>query len=322
MSEFFGYEDMDPDEQEQRYRQEEMDRQQVIAECMRAEGFEYTVFVYEQSFSFESPYQDMTRREFVEKYGFGISTMFEDGFAPPEMTPADEEINPNDEYVSSLSEAEQEAYYEALYGPPQEEPPMEETVGTDGEPVAVDFEYVPMGCDGKAYEEQSSPEDQEFMEEIGTLMSTEIYERVQADSRVVDATKAYAECMSDAGYPEITSQEDTYEEVSTRMEPIYNSMGGGFVYEEEAVDDGSVSATVAAAPAPAPGDTIGDDGAPTYDEELLEQVQAYELALAAADLECGADLQRAMYEVSAEYEEEFIAAHGDELARYKELTTP
>ena len=114
---------------------------------------------------------------------------------------------------------------------------MEETVGTDGEPVEVDFEYVPMGCDGKAYEEQSPPEDQEFMEEIGTLMSTEIYERVQADSRVVDATKAYAECMSDAGYPEITSQEDTYEEVSTRMEPIYNSMGGGFVYEEEAVDD-------------------------------------------------------------------------------------
>ena len=63
-------------------------------------------------------------------------------------------------------------------------------------------------------------------------------------------------------------------------------------------------------------------GHPTYDEELLAQVQAYELALAAADLECGADLQRAMYEVSAEYEEEFIAAHGDELARYKELTTP
>ena len=89
MSEFFGYEDMDPDEQEQRYRQEEMDRQQVIAECMRAEGFEYTVFVYEQSFSFESPYQDMTRREFVEKYGFGISTMFEDGFDPPEMSPDD-----------------------------------------------------------------------------------------------------------------------------------------------------------------------------------------------------------------------------------------
>jgi hypothetical protein len=158
------------------------------------------------------------------------------------------------------------------------------------------------------------------MEEIGTLMSTEIYERVQADSRVVDATKEYAECMSDAGHPEITSQEDTYQEVSTRMEPIYNSMGGGFVYEEEAVDE-SVGATIAGA-APAPGDTGGDDEAPTYDEELLKQVQAYELALAAADLECGADLQRAMYEVSTEYEEEFIAAHGDELARYKELTTP
>ena len=56
--------------------------------------------------------------------------------------------------------------------------------------------------------------------------------------------------------------------------------------------------------------------------KLLAQVQAYELALAAADLECGAGLQRAMYEVSSEYEEEFIAAHGDELARYKELSTP
>ena len=323
MSEFFGYADMDSDEQEERYRQEEMDRQQVIAECMRLEGFEYTVFVYDQSFSFESPYQDMTRREYVEKYGFGISTMFEDGFASPEASPDEEEINPNDEYVNGLSEAEQEAYYEALYGP-QDEPPMEETVGTDGEPVEVEYEYVPQGCDGKAYEEQSAPEDQEFMENMSALMSTEIYERAQADSRVVDATKAYAECMSDAGHPEITSQDDTYNEVSTRMEPIYNSMGGGFVYEEEAVDDESGGATIAAASAaaPAPGDTVGDDGAPTYDEELLAQVQAYELALAAADLECGADLQRTMYEVSSEYEEEFIAAHGDELARYKELSTP
>ena len=82
------------------------------------------------------------------------------------------------------------------------------------------------------------------------------------------------------------------------------------------------SATVAAAAALLLPATPCDDGAPEYDEELLAQVQAYELALAAADLECGADLQRAMYEVSAEYEEEFIAAHGDELARYKELTTP
>ena len=178
MSEFFGYEDMDSDEQEQRYRQEEMDRQQVIAECMRLEGFEYTVFVYDQSFSFESPYQDMTRREYVEKYGFGISTMFEDGFAPPEASPDEEEINPNDEYVNGLSEAEQEAYYEALYGPP-DKLPMEETVGTDGEPVEVEYEYVPQGCDGKAYEEQSPPEDQEFMEDISALMSTEIYERAK-----------------------------------------------------------------------------------------------------------------------------------------------
>ncbi|MGD9702287.1 MAG: hypothetical protein AB7Q42_00680 [Acidimicrobiia bacterium] len=316
MSDFFGYDDMDTDEQEQRYRQEEMDRQQVIAECMRAEGFEYTVFVSKQSFSFESPYQDMTRREFVEKYGFGISTMYEEGFTPPEPNMEDQEVDPNNEYVDSLSSAEQTAYYEALYGPPQDEPSPEETVGTDREPVEDNFEYVPQGCEGKAYSDESSPEDQEFIEDISTKMSTEIYERVQADSRVVDATKAYAECMSDAGYPEITKQEDTWNEVSTRMEPIYDSMGGGFVSEEAASSDG-VSATVVAGPAP-----VGGDGEPTYDTELLEQVQAYELALAAADLECGADLQRAMFEVSSEYEEQFIAEHGDELARYKELTNP
>jgi hypothetical protein len=320
LGEYMGWANVDPKEQEQQYRAQEVERQEVIAECMRAEGFEYTMFVSRQSFSFESPFEGLTRREYVEKYGFGISTTFNQDFGPPveEQT----EVDPNQEYVSSLSEAEQQAYYEALYGSPPEEPPIEETLGTDGEPVEVSaFEYVPQGCDGKAYREQNTPEDQQFMEDFNTTMSSEIWERMQADSRVVDATKRYAECMSEAGYPEITKQDEAYEEISKRMEPIYGSMDGGFATSETVAaassDDGDVAVS-GTDPAVGP----GGFGEPEYDEALLAEVQEYELAVAKADLECGADLMRTMFEVNSELEAAFIAAHGDELARYKELTTP
>jgi len=78
-----------------------------IADCMKAQGFEYTPvdpFAQQQALTGKAR---ITDEEFTRQFGYGISTLFGKG---------DEQSDPNDRIRRSLAEADRAAYDRALYG--------------------------------------------------------------------------------------------------------------------------------------------------------------------------------------------------------------
>jgi len=101
---------------EQQYRQQEREAQDKIAACMAAEGFEYVPYVPNQDQGgFAKP---DTQEEYVAQYGFGIATMMLEDRRMDEADYIEAEMakDPNNAIVEAMSDSEQEAYYEALYG--------------------------------------------------------------------------------------------------------------------------------------------------------------------------------------------------------------
>ena len=268
-------------------------RAEVVAECMRAAGFEYVVAEFAEPAV--APGAGLSRREFAERYGFGISTTFEDGVAAGGASAAGAPVagagtDPNAEYVESLSPEEREAYLAALYGAPGEPAPA--PTGLD--PQTTDTTAPPApGC-AAAVIEPPVTEDQFFVIDLENRMAVEIDAPVAADPRVTDARERYAQCMSDEGFPDIVDPEAGPSEITRRMEPLYASLSTSF----------STASSV-----------------PPFDRALLEEIEADEIAQATADLACGEDLERVAFEVRSEYELRFIDAHGAELERYRELTS-
>jgi hypothetical protein len=181
--------------------------QNLIAECMKNEGFDYTPKVESgMSFSDMEPSRP-DDREWVEQFGYGLiydsngsywerSTVFDEMI---DFT----QVDPNTEYVRSLSVAEHDEYYLTL-------------TGTDlaaGEILSDtgDFsDWENMGCEGYANHEWSltHPDPQV---EFGYLLD-EFDEVFAAQYQVIEGPagkqldREWSECMATAGYPGIAQQ--------------------------------------------------------------------------------------------------------------------
>lgn len=148
----------------------------AVAECMRDEGFEYVADVP----------ADLQLEE-------AAVVAEQEGRDPAEaLEEMGEGEDPNGELLESLSESEQEAWHDALWGP-------------EGDPSEV-------GCFDSTYEavwgiDPRDPED-------GT---EDIADEIEADPRVVEAEEDYLSCMHDRGY-EIGSRDDLFRMVQERQE--------------------------------------------------------------------------------------------------------
>ena len=83
LASFFGYDD--PEKMSATARERNKKVEQAVADCMRAEGFDYVVNT--QATSFEMPDIDMTQREYAEKWGFGMTTVMSPDGSPIEDAP-------------------------------------------------------------------------------------------------------------------------------------------------------------------------------------------------------------------------------------------
>jgi hypothetical protein len=85
------------------------EEEQLIADCMRAEGFEYVPYVVDPS-DWDQPFEDayaLPPAEFTARYGYGISTIRAD---------IDRPEDPNEAIREAMSPAELEAYWVAMHG--------------------------------------------------------------------------------------------------------------------------------------------------------------------------------------------------------------
>src|SRR5690625_3916182 len=202
-------EELERQEEERQRRVEDL-----VAACMAEQGFDYTPALRSGSVSVSFEDDDWGNEEWTAQYGYGVTT---DPWAD-EMPIEDEWTDPNEDYVMSMSESEQEAYYAALHGEPIE---IDEE---DWEAEPQEYNWEDAGCYGAAqhevYEEEGTaywddPAFAEFFEAANTL-----YEDAMRDPRVAEVNAEWAECMADADFGGMTTPDEA-------MNAIYEEAIGG-----------------------------------------------------------------------------------------------
>lgn len=321
IAEFLGQADFatDPEAAEAQVIEQERARQEVIAQCMQEQGFEYVAQDPSQFISFGSEMEEYGTDEWIAKWGFGITTQYfsQDqvgpdllGYDESAFGPDEEFVDPNQDYVESLSDSEREAYYEALYGDPDAFPTFDESLSEEEiEAQMEDFRFEPQGCEGEAFTSQDSSFAfyQEFQDEL-----EEMSERIQADPRVLERTTELRDCVADKGH-DFESMEKVYERFYADMEKISASVGfDDFpeVSEEEMAQLSEAELQELFAP-PA----LSDEA-----KAQLGELQAEEIELAQAVNECGGGFEaeyEMMADIRAEYEQEFLDTYAEELEQYR-----
>jgi len=273
--------DLSPEEQEQKYAEELVQQEELVAECMQEQGFEYAPNTAGSSFSAgDGTEWQPDDREWVSQYGYGAVN------SPYSEQPAVEEeyVDPNGDYVMSLSESEQTAFYEALYGPT----PSEEEMGEDG---SYEYDWETAGCQGAAQHEVAG-EDPSQSEEFKPLFDAinEHYEGMASWPGMAELDEAWAACMDAAGHGGHTTQSDAQMSVFDDLNAIY---------EANTSADGAMT------------------GEP--DQAALDALAEEEVELALADLDCReeTDYSDRSAEITREVEQQFVDDHKAELDAMK-----
>ena len=285
--------DATPEEQQAYYAEQQRKTEELVAKCMTEQGFEYIP----NNPQVDTPIpvdggEEKWRpddRDWVEKYGYGAinNPWQEEGGGPgidpmPEPTP---HTDPNQAYYESLSEAEQQAYQEALYGKPQEG-------GTDDEPV--EWDWTKAGCYGAAQHEVNgeSPWEQKENKPIIDALQ-KFYEGVQNLPELAKLDADWAACMTEAGFPGFSKQWDAQNSIYDLINKYWENAPQG-----EGEQDPN----------------FGTPKDPEY-AKIAEQ----EIPLALADLGCRekTDYRQAQMRIQFAAEEQFIADHKEELEALK-----
>lgn len=197
----------------------------AIYRCMRMKGFNYFPQRVDGEHRTDSFGLDLTPDEYAEEFGFGIAKGFIAGFVTVQ--------NREEEYLQSLNQPEFEAYMIALHGEQALDPPGTKIIEIGG-------------CQGEA---RTSVEKPEWFNHANWLEASfkRYYDRLIADSRIIEIDKEWASCMRQAGYDVWGSFDDLgdslteeFGELSTNFRPTeaFNS-GEEFL---EALDEESAAA--------------------------------------------------------------------------------
>ena len=305
---FFGFDPNDPDTAAANSARLNMRQQELVAACMTNQGFEYVSAVPPiggQDFVFDE-------EEYAREQGFGISTstgwLTGDGgsFTVASGSAIEQWVNPNDAIVEALSESEQEAYTNTLYGEISE---LE--FGSDLSDSESTDEWGG-GCMGEASREVYGGADEAF-QELESLFN-ELQQRVDSDPRVVEASGGWTACMADRGY-DFQTVDELWERGLDDLSARYNELVdisdpfAGWTDEEieiffETSSEEAISDFYAQNQSEARQDV---------DLEALAALQQEERDLAVANYECSEKQREVTQEVTQEFESQFIADNRDAL---------
>ncbi|NED95384.1 hypothetical protein G1H11_08660 [Phytoactinopolyspora alkaliphila] len=291
-------EEADSDTERQKFRQV----QELVAECMRDEGFDYVPETLEDLEATTADFNDafaLEPEEFAHTYGYGITTLR--GSKSDDETP-----DPNQAIRDGLSDSAKDAYDQALWGDLTAMLNAEGAGDVIGEPG--ELESLDHGCHGRASEEVYdmeggsvvSSDDGEFNGLFDDIFA--LQERIRRDSRVVAATEEWQHCMADAGHPDLETPDDPVSSVLNRLDQLQSS--------DDDTDEQS-SSSVTAGEFPSETSDI--------DPEALRKLQEYEIDLATADYSCQQEHYEEVYrDVAFDMEREFVDANQAELERYRD----
>lgn len=280
-----GYDpNMSEEEMQLEMAAQQMRAEELMAQCMADEGFEYIPVDWSASGGMVSSTDldvEWDSREFAERYGYGVFTSPWDEFVyDPE---GEEFVDPNQAYVESLSDSERDAYYEAAYGKMQEE-------SEDG---YVEYDWETAGCQGRAQHEVyggSSWDADEFSDLLDSL--NRLYTDLERDPRVLDLDREWASCMADAGYSGLTSPRLAQDEIWNQMNRFWEDQNADY-------PDG--------------------DGPDIRESAEYREAAAAEISQAVADWDCkdGVGYTQEMLKIQFALEEQFVNDHRSELEAFQ-----
>lgn len=192
-----------------RMEREQREREELIAACMTEHGFEYEPMLELDKGTQVGGAPQPDDVEWVAQWGYGIALY--PGMNEP--VPAENAIvDPNQEYVESLTGAELAAYHEALFGPPLEAAEVE----------AGEWDWESSGCTGHAHHamELKNPlnadEHQPIVEAVNNfwldLGERGFYAEVDAQ---------WVACIEEAGYSGFERQFDARSSINAALEELY-----------------------------------------------------------------------------------------------------
>lgn len=290
LQDFLGAPDAeDPQAMQAHFEDEQRRIEEHIVACMAAEGFDYEPRETSGPQGTVHPSQELERDEFVEEYGFGLTTI------DPDEYMAEAAEDPNQEMLEAMDEAERQAYQEALHGEMPEPDP-----DAPDEPIEMEMG----GCRGEA-EDEVRGQQRMLQDELGDELQA-LFERAQSDPRVVEAQESWAACMRDAGW-EFSEPGEPHQRISEQHNELLQDAGAMEVPDEIAELE----------PGEEPPEDFEPPAPPEPDPDALAELQEEELEVAAADHECQVDAfgedHELTREVQEEYEREFVDEHRDAL---------
>ncbi len=186
---------------QERAEQDAVEQQDLVAQCMADQGFEYipinqNVSVVSFDETYGGPADDTM--EFAKQYGYGIIDSPSKQHYE-EVSESTDYTDPNQDYVNSLSEAEREAYYLAWIGPGDS---VEDIAASEtGDYV---WDWTKFGCFGWAQKQMDdkSParfwEDPEFTELVDAING--VWDTVAADPEMEKLEAEWSSCMADEAF--------------------------------------------------------------------------------------------------------------------------
>ena len=183
----------------------------LIAECMRAAGFEYIAVDYgtvRKGMVADKSLPGLSERGYIDRYGFGISTLYT-GLSPQladVATPAKIGLGEqNVRIFNALSPADQVAYNHTLFG---DHPEATFAVALEIE----DFSRTG-GCTRKAIEQVFRPE------QLSATYYNPKDALINQDPRMVAALAKFSDCMRAAGF-DYSHPDDLEPDIRKRLDAI------------------------------------------------------------------------------------------------------
>lgn len=296
--------------------------EEETAKCMREAGWEYTPVEYPDMGSDMGDYSEEDELKRLEREGLGITywtlnNYSEDG---DYVDPWAEWEDPNMDYTSTLTEAELEAYNEALWGVWVDAPAGSE----DAEVVVGDDIWIDpnpqvqesKGCYELAQElvYGDDPSNNPEYWDLIVPFYDDLNARVEADPRVAELNEKWSKCMKDAGY-DFKTQDDFWEWVYTEFDSRQQEVLGEDFYQDPFADwsDDEINEFFENASQEELDEMFKQPELTADQRAQLEEILDEEIKIAVAQFTCGSELDKKIGDIYTEIEEKFALEHEDEL---------
>lgn len=292
------YEELYGEWDEDTSNRQQMEVEELVAECMAGLGFEYIPVDYSQgATAIEIGGGDDELQwgtvEFAEQYGYGITTNPWEDQEGEDVPPGQEFVDPNQSILEGMTDTERQAYEEALWGAQ-----IFEEMDPDEEWVEPSWEE--QGCYGKAqheiYGDMYGGGDDDPFSELNDEMNR-LWEQIETHDKVVTAQATWASCMADAGHTGFTKVGDGEDSIYQLVEPIWNDAYSDVPPDATEEDYRAIEESI---------------------QQRLSEITPQEIETARADFTCReeAEYDKAYSAANLELQQQFYDAHKAELEEW------